>query len=187
MTQRSNLPRLLPLILCALFSLSALADPVDFELPGLDGKTHRLSDYRGKWVLVNYWATWCPPCREELPELEVFHANHKDKDAVVIGVAMERIKKARLKAFVDEQFISYPILMMNPAASTELGRVPGLPTSYLINPQGELTARQVGPVTVQDLEAFINSEPKSEAVEQGGSLAKSDIKTDHKTNGGTAK
>jgi len=133
-----------------------LAEPVDFELPGLDGKIYRLSDYRGKWVLVNYWATWCPPCREELPELEVFHSNHKDKDAVVLGVAMERIKKERLQKFVDEQFLSYPILMMEPAASTELGRVPGLPTSYLINPQGELVARQVGPVTLQDLEAFIN-------------------------------
>ncbi len=143
------------LYLCGL-PLSALAEPVDFELQGLDGKTYRLSDYRGKWVLVNYWATWCPPCREELPELEVFHANHKDKDAVVLGVAMERIKKDRLQKFVDDQFLSYPILMMKPAASTELGKVPGLPTSYLVNPQGELAARQVGPVTLEDLEAFIN-------------------------------
>ena len=140
--------------------LLSLAEPVDFELEGLDGKTYRLSDYRGKWVLVNYWATWCPPCREELPELEVFHSNHKDKDAVVLGVAMERIKKEKLQKFVDDQFLSYPILLMQPAASTELGRVPGLPTSYLIDPQGELAARQVGPVTLQDLEAFITQERK---------------------------
>jgi thiol-disulfide isomerase/thioredoxin len=146
-----------PLFLVGFCWLSqpVLAEPVDFELEGLDGKTYRLSDYRGKWVLVNYWATWCPPCREELPELEVFHDNHKDKDAVVLGVAMERINKERLQAFVDEQFLSYPILMMKPGASTELGRIPGLPTSYLINPQGELAARQVGPVTLQELEAFI--------------------------------
>jgi peroxiredoxin len=178
MSQRTQLSSLLPLILCALLSFNAMADPVDFELPGLDGKTYRLSDYRGKWVLVNYWATWCPPCREELPELEVFHANHKDKDAVVLGVAMERIKKERLQAFVDEQFLSYPILMMKPAASTELGRVPGLPTSYLINPQGELSARQVGPVTVQDLESFIKSESKSDAVDKARSLAKTEPKAD---------
>lgn len=140
--------------------LHTLAEPVDFQLQGLDGKTYRLSDYRGKWVLVNYWATWCPPCREELPELEVFHSNHKDKDAVVLGVAMERIKKERLQKFVDDQFLSYPILMTKPAASTELGRVPGLPTSYLIDPNGELAARQVGPVTLEDLEAFINNDAK---------------------------
>ena len=157
---RILIQRIFLFFLCTMLPLVSLAEPVDFELQGLDGKTYRLSDFRGKWVLVNYWATWCPPCREELPELEVFHANHKDKDAIVLGVAMERIKKERLQAFVDEQFLSYPILMMDPAASTELGRVPGLPTSYLINPQGELAARQVGPVTLKDLETFIENGAK---------------------------
>ncbi|MEW8398967.1 MAG: TlpA disulfide reductase family protein [Candidatus Thiodiazotropha sp.] len=148
----------LPVItLLWLFMFSAAAETVDFELPGLDGKRYRLSDYRGKWVLVNYWATWCPPCREELPELEVFHNNHKDTDAVVLGVAMERIEMPRLKAFVDEQFLSYPILIAKPAARTELGRVPGLPTSFLVNPEGKLVARQVGPLTLEDLESFIDS------------------------------
>jgi peroxiredoxin len=141
----------------SLFSITAVAETVDFELPGLDGKSYRLSDYRGKWVLVNYWATWCPPCREELPELEVFHNNHKDEDAVVLGVAMERIEKPRLKAFVDEQFLSYPILMAEPKARTALGRVPGLPTSFLVNPEGELVARQVGPLTMKDIENFIDT------------------------------
>jgi thiol-disulfide isomerase/thioredoxin len=155
MSVSSGIHSVILLLLLALSPSFLLAEPVDFELEGLDGKTYKLSDYRGKWVLVNYWATWCPPCREELPELEVFHSNHKDKDAVVLGVAMERIKKERLQAFVDEQFISYPVLMMKPAASTELGRVPGLPTSYLIDPNGELAARQVGPVTLEDLETFI--------------------------------
>ncbi|MCU7924550.1 MAG: TlpA family protein disulfide reductase [Candidatus Thiodiazotropha sp. (ex Dulcina madagascariensis)] len=145
------------ILICALSFLSnaAVAEQVDFELPGLDGKNYRLSDYRGKWVLVNYWATWCPPCLEELPELEVFHNTHKDKDAVVLGVAMERIDPPRLKTFVDEQFLSYPILLTKPAARTELGRVPGLPTSFLVNPEGKLVARQVGPLTLDDLEAFI--------------------------------
>lgn len=155
MSVSSGIHSVILLLLLTLSPSYLLAEPVDFELEGLDGKTYKLSDYRGKWVLVNYWATWCPPCREELPELEVFHSNHKDKDAVVLGVAMERIEKERLKAFVDDQFISYPILMMKPAASTELGRVPGLPTSYLIDPNGELAARQVGPVTLEDLETFI--------------------------------
>ncbi len=147
--------RLLLLGCLALFSTASLSEPVDFELPGLDGKTHKLSDYRGKWVLVNYWATWCPPCREELPELEVFHSNHKDKDAVVLGVAFERIDKKRLSRFVEEQFLSYPILLGKPAADSELGKIPGLPTSFLISPSGEVVARQVGPLTAEDLESFI--------------------------------
>lgn len=153
----SSLLRALCITAFSLISITATAETVDFKLPGLDGKDYRLSDYRGKWVLVNYWATWCPPCREELPELEVFHNNHKDKDAVVLGVAMERIEMPRLKAFVDEQFLSYPILIAEPAARTELGRVPGLPTSFLINPEGELVARQVGPLTMKDIESFIDT------------------------------
>ena len=132
-----------------------LAEPVDFMLPDMTGKEHRLSDYRGKWVLVNFWATWCPPCREELPELEVFHANHSEKDAVVLGVNMEDIGLEPLRAFVDEQFLSFPILRMSPRVSTELGRIPGLPTSFLISPSGEVAARHVGPLTKQVLEDFI--------------------------------
>lgn len=157
MSLMSSLLRALGIFALSLLSITATAETVDFELQGLDGKSYRLSDYRGKWVLVNYWATWCPPCREELPELEVFHNNHKDKDAVVLGVAMERIEKPRLKAFVDEQFLSYPILMAEPAARTELGRVPGLPTSFLVSPEGELVARQVGPLTMEDIESFIDT------------------------------
>ncbi|PVV10611.1 MAG: thiol-disulfide oxidoreductase [gamma proteobacterium symbiont of Ctena orbiculata] len=157
MSHVSPLLRALCIMALALYSVMAAAETVDFELLGLDGKRYRLSDYRGKWVLVNYWATWCPPCREELPELEVFHNNHKDTDAVVLGVAMERIEKPRLKAFVDEQFLSYPILIAEPAARTELGRVPGLPTSFLVNPEGELVARQVGPLTMEDIEGFIDA------------------------------
>ncbi|MEN8177021.1 MAG: TlpA disulfide reductase family protein [Pseudomonadota bacterium] len=148
------------LICLAASSLSVAAEPVDFELPGLDGKLHRLSDYRGKWVLVNYWATWCPPCREELPELEVFYNNHKDDDAVVIGVDMENINEDRLRKFVDKQFLSFPILMSKPVARSELGAIPGLPTSFLIDPTGEVAARQVGPVTAEDLEEFIENSKK---------------------------
>ena len=145
------------LVCLATCSLSAVAEAVDFELPGLDGKMHRLSDYRGKWVLVNYWATWCPPCREELPELEVFYNNHKEIDAVVLGVDMEDINKERLSKFVDNQFLSFPILMSKPVARSELGAIPGLPTSFLVTPKGEVAARQVGPITAGDLEEFIKN------------------------------
>jgi len=128
----------------------------DFALPDLHGKVHHLSDYRGKWVLVNYWATWCPPCREELPELEVLH-NAEGKGPVVLGVNLEDIDKGALSAFVDEQFLSYPILMAGarPAREQLLGPIHGLPTSYLISPEGKVVARQVGPVTARGIEDFI--------------------------------
>lgn len=131
------------------------AEILDFTLLDLDGKKHRLADYRGKWVLVNYWATWCPPCLEEIPELEVFHSNHKDSDAVVLGVNMEDISLEKLQAFVEDQFISYPILRSKPASRTELGGITGLPTSYLVSPQGRVVARQVGPITAQLLDDYL--------------------------------
>lgn len=130
-------------------------DRVDFSLPDLDGKPHTLSQHRGKWVVVNYWATWCPPCLKEMPELEDFHARHEHKDAVVLGVNMEDVSVERLREFVDEYFISFPILRDRPRPRTELGTIPGLPTSFLIRPDGRLAARQVGPLTAEHLEKFI--------------------------------
>lgn len=151
--------RLIPAALLLLLSWSAVhaGGMPDFELPGLDGQMHRLSDYRGKWVLVNYWATWCPPCREELPELEDFYSESEGK-AVVLGVNMEAIGRKRLQSFVEDQFLSFPILMAGPSPRPEqrLGPVSGLPTSYLVSPAGEVVARQVGPLTADALRGFID-------------------------------
>ena len=155
------------LALFGIFAVSAaVAETRDFSYPDLDGKIQRLSDYRGKWVLVNYWATWCPPCLEEIPELEVFHSNHQDKDAVVLGVNMEEIDRGSLEAFVDDQFISYPILRTGANSPGELGRVTGLPTSYLISPSGKLAARRVGPITASAIESFIQDYPATSGGEQ---------------------
>ncbi|MCG6966201.1 MAG: TlpA family protein disulfide reductase [Chromatiaceae bacterium] len=130
----------------------------NFTLPGLDGQEHSLSDYRGSWVLVNYWATWCPPCLEELPELEVFHSGAQGK-AVVLGVNMEAISRPRLRDFTEQQFLSYPILIATeqPRREQLLGPVEGLPTSYLVTPSGEVVARQVGPITAKAINDFIDN------------------------------
>jgi len=134
---------------------TSLAEPVDFELPDLTGKKQRLSDYRGKWVVVNYWATWCPPCLEEMPDLDDFHVRHKDKDAVVLGVNMEDIGVDQLSRFVDSLMVSYPILRDKPRPFTELGNITGMPTSFIVSPEGEVVAYQVGIIRAQDLDAFL--------------------------------
>lgn len=146
------------LMVVGLMSAVQADDRVDFSLPDMQGKTHKLSDYRGKWVLVNYWATWCPPCREELPELEIFHSQ-SNGTAVVLGVNMEDIEQVALESFVSEQFLSFPILLAGsrPKADERVGMIPGLPTSYLISPKGEVVARQVGPITAAAIRKFIES------------------------------
>ena len=134
------------------------AEPVDFILPDMEDKQHKLSDYRGKWVVVNYWATWCPPCLTEIPELVDFHEDHKDKDAVVLGINFEEIGIEGLKRFSEEYFMNYPVLRTKPGPSTALGVIPGLPTTYLVSPKGEVVARQVGPVTAKLIAEFISQQ-----------------------------
>lgn len=131
-------------------------ETVDFTLPDLQGKQRSLSEFRGKWVVVNYWATWCPPCLDEIPELINFHEENKDKNAVVIGVDFEDIALPKLKTFVEDYFMNYPILRMKPAPKSELGVIAGLPTSFLISPEGELVAKQTGPVTAKMIKDFID-------------------------------
>ena len=132
------------------------ARPADFTLSDLDGRTHSLSDYRGRWVVVNYWATWCPPCLDELPELESLHRSQPDR-AVVLGVNMESIGDAALRAFVEQQDLSFPILVAGetPGRAQLVGAVAGLPTTYLVAPSGEPVARQVGQITAAGVEDFI--------------------------------
>ncbi|HFC54457.1 MAG TPA: TlpA family protein disulfide reductase [Gammaproteobacteria bacterium] len=152
---------LAPLTLMAmlLVSLSAGANS-DFSLQGIDGKTYRLSDYRGKWVVVNYWATWCPPCRAEIPDLVEFHERNRERGAVVLGVAYEQIGVEQLRKFVDRYAINYPILRIDPGSPDVLGPIPGLPTTYLVSPEGEVVAQQAGMITGKAIEKFIRNYEK---------------------------
>lgn len=145
------------LLLCVLLSSQQLwANPVDLALTDMGGKQLKLSDYRGKWVVLNYWATWCPPCLEEIPELVNFHDAHKDSNAVVIGVDMEMLKPELLAQFVEDNFMSYPIVPLVESMPT-FDNVDNFPTTYLIDPDGIAVVKHVGAVTAEDLEQFIES------------------------------
>ncbi len=126
-------------------------------LADLQGAEHSLADYRGKWIVVNYWATWCPPCLEEIPELVQFHNEHNERDAVVWGINREEILLAELKIFAEKQQISYPLFQVLPDSASPLGPVQGVPTTYLVSPKGEVVARHRGLVTAKKLEEFIQN------------------------------
>ncbi len=147
--------KLIIFVTISLFSSSLFA--VDMDLVKMDGTVDKLSQYKGKWVVVNYWATWCPPCVEEMPELQAFHDEYKDKSAVVIGINSENVSDEKLLAFLDDYFITYPSYVSKPVYKTALGTIPGLPTTFLISPKGTIEARQVGGVTKEMIETFIEN------------------------------
>ncbi len=122
----------------------------------MQGKQQRLQDYRGKWVLVNFWATWCPPCLEEVPDLVSLHEAHKNTDLVVIGVALDSTEKS-VREFVAKRHVSYPVVVGDYDLAAQVGEVEVLPTSYLYNPQGELVSYQEGLLTRSSIESYIKN------------------------------
>ena len=148
------------ILIALLFSIAVPLTALAVDMPLIDtyGNKVNLSSYQGKWVVVNYWATWCPPCIIEMPELQSFHDRHAaTDDAMVIGINTELIGKQQLLNFLKDYFITYPIFVSKPVQQSELGLIPGLPTTFLVTPQGKVVARQVGPVTQEMIEQFIQN------------------------------
>jgi len=130
------------------------AQAADFRVTDTEGKLHTLSGYKGKWVLVNYWATWCPPCLEEIPDLIALHENKKN-NLVVIGVALDYRNAKQVTDFADGLLVNYPIVLGNAQSVNQIGPVRGLPTTYLYNPDGKMVAHQVGAITRAAVENYI--------------------------------
>lgn len=139
-----------------LSSAVASAEPVELTLPTVDGSTLSLSSLRGRWVVVNVWATWCGPCVRELPELAAFHAEHKSKGAVVVGVAYENTTAGMLSRFIEPYKLGYPVMMAGTTPLPGFPKMKGVPTTFIIDPKGELLRTYTGPVTAAGVELLID-------------------------------
>lgn len=142
---KTLLPSLLILLAVAVLPVQA-DEPIEVELPSLDGGIVRLSDYRGEWVVLNYWATWCAPCRKEIPDLSQLHDSHDD--ITVLGLAFEDTEPEDFVRFLKDYPASYPILLVdtfNPPES--LGAPRALPTTFLVNAEGVIVQTWLGPIT----------------------------------------
>ncbi len=123
-----------------------------FTLKDAEGKTVSLEDYKGKVVLLNFWATWCGPCKIEIPWFVAFEQKYKDKGFAVIGISMDEDGWDKVKPFLAEEKINYRVLLGNDSVGTLYGGVDSLPTTFVIDREGRIAATHIGLVSKSDYE-----------------------------------
>jgi len=116
----------------------------DFELVSLDGKKVRLSDYRGKAVLLNFWATWCSPCKVEMPWFVDLQKKYGNDGLVILGVAMDDSEAPKIAQFTSEMGVNYPVLLGTDRVSEQYGNVEFLPTTFYIDREGRIVSKDTG-------------------------------------------
>ncbi len=124
----------------------------DFALKDANGQTVRLSDYQGKVVLLDFWATWCGPCKIEIPWFEEFERQNKDKGFAVLGVAMDDDGWDSVRPFAKERGINYRLVVGNDAVADLYGGLDALPTTFLIDRHGNIAAVHIGLTGKSDFE-----------------------------------
>ncbi len=148
-------PRLLPHVGAVLGVRSGPTTTPQYEYVSLTGEPLSAESLRGKVVLVNFWATWCLPCRVEMPALDAMHRRHADSGFVVVGLAVDRVSTEQVRAFVTERGVSYPIAHVGPEAEAAFGGVQGYPMSFLLDRTGRIRHRVIGPVAPVSLELAV--------------------------------
>lgn len=124
----------------------------DFALETLGGETFRLSEQKGRVVVVNFWATWCPPCREEIPDFIELQEKFGTEDVVFVGVSLDDAGPNRVRAFAEDFGVNYPIVIDDGSASAAYGPIASLPTTFLIGRDGTVQGYAPGMVTREMIE-----------------------------------
>jgi len=118
----------------------------DFTLPGGDGRSVSLSDYRGKVVVVNVWATWCPPCVDEMPSLEKLYQEFKNEPFEILAVSIDSDGNAAVQPFMKKHGLTFPVLLDSQAAIRTSYRTTGVPETFIIDKKGILVKKVIGPL-----------------------------------------
>lgn len=126
----------------------------DFTLTDLSGKSLSLSDFKGKVIFVNFWATWCGPCRHEIPDFIEFYKENKDNGAVILGVSVDKSAN-KVRDFVDEYKINYPIAMATDSIVRDYKPGRFIPTTIIIDTEGMIQEKKVGVMDKATLEHFL--------------------------------
>jgi thiol-disulfide isomerase/thioredoxin len=142
---------------CVLAAALFAAHAHGFELTDTEKRPQRLADLKGKWVVVNFWATWCAPCVKEIPEIAAFGRATADTTRV-IGVALDWDDEKKLKAFAKRVGHTYPLVLGDEASEKSFGKVKGLPTTIVYDPAGKIAYQKTGVVTKSLLEKVIRRE-----------------------------
>jgi thiol-disulfide isomerase/thioredoxin len=149
--------KLLAAILSLNLLLSGCEQPRTAVLHPLNGAPISFSSLRGQWVVINYWASWCEPCRREVPEFNEFYHAHQNDNVKIFAVNYDQLPDKQLKELIKNMNIQYTSLETDPASELGLGDIPGLPATFIFSPDGRLVKKLFGEQTEKSLRAALSS------------------------------
>lgn len=149
------------LLLASATAVAATGQQVpNFSFHDVNGKKHQFSQYRGKWVVVNYWATYCGPCVAELPALNSIARRNKDK-LVVLGMEAGETPVDELRAFAERHRLAFSVVPTQDSTMFALGLIYGVPTTFIVDPQGKVVDTHMGVISASQLQSYIRQDKRS--------------------------